>query len=148
MSWYIKCIKNYVNFSGRARRKEYWFFVLFNSIFTSIAMMIDNLANITYYGEIYGYITSIYGLLTFLPNFAVLVRRLHDTERSGWWVFISFVPLVGYIWLFVLTIMEGNVGENYYGDDPKVEIIDEDDDYDYYNNYKNSRDGQDLDKFY
>jgi uncharacterized membrane protein YhaH (DUF805 family) len=96
MNWYLKVIKDYAGFSGRARRKEYWMFFLFNFIFLIVAMILDNIFGTTIkvnsvYGSQglpYGYIYTIYGLATFLPYLAVMVRRLHDIGKSGW--FISY----------------------------------------------------------
>jgi uncharacterized membrane protein YhaH (DUF805 family) len=120
MEWYLKVLKQYATFSGRARRMEYWMFVLFNLIFAIVAMTLDNVLGINF-GEIpYGPLYVIYGLAVFIPGLAVLVRRLHDTGRSGWWFLIALVPLIGGIWLIVLLATEGNQGENAYGADPKA----------------------------
>ncbi len=129
MSWYIKAIKSYADFSGRARRKEYWMFYLFNMLFVfalyllMILFMVIGGAfdsdGITIASLIFSFIMGAYGLFVFIPSLAVLVRRLHDQGKSGAWVFISFVPFIGGIWLLVLTCMEGTVGPNQYGDDPK-----------------------------
>lgn len=87
MKWWLKCIKNYVTFEGRARRKEYWMFVLFNVIFSIILGFFDAIVFNAYFipGKM-GYLGSIYGLFVFLPTLAVSVRRLHDIGRSGWWL--------------------------------------------------------------
>lgn len=113
MQWYIKCLKNYVAFSGRARRKEYWMFVLFNIIFAAVVGTLDSLLKTNFI------ISSLYSLVILLPSLAVLVRRLHDIGKSGGWIFIVFIPLVGGIWLLVLLCKEGNPGPNQYGDNPK-----------------------------
>lgn len=116
MSWYLSVLKNYVGFSGRARRKEYWMFVLFNFIALFI-LYVPALATgkfvllIPYF---------IYALAVLLPSLAVIVRRLHDTGRSGWWYFINFVPLVGPILLLVYLASAGQDGPNQYGPDPKT----------------------------
>ena len=119
MEYYIKALKQYVDFKGRARRKEYWMFFLFNMIFAIIAMVLDNvlgLANpMVGYGAIYG----IYALATFLPGLALGVRRLHDVGKSGWMMFIALIPLIGAIWLIVLICTNGESGDNKYGADPK-----------------------------
>ena len=120
MEWYLKVLRNYANFEGRARRKEYWMFVLFNMIFAIIAMVIDNVLGITYgYELFYGPFYTIYALGMLIPTLAVLVRRLHDIDKSGWWVFISLIPIIGGIWLLILTIMDSTPGENEYGPNPK-----------------------------
>jgi uncharacterized membrane protein YhaH (DUF805 family) len=63
---------------------------------------------------------AIYFVVSIIPSIAVTVRRLHDTNKSGWWYFINFVPFIGPIWLFILMVQEGNVGDNQYGTDPKI----------------------------
>ncbi|MEK3884626.1 DUF805 domain-containing protein [Paenibacillus sp. PL2-23] len=112
MEWYLKVIKNYVGFTGRARRKEYWMFVLFNIIISVALSIIEMIAGMP------SILTWLYSLAIFLPSLAVLVRRLHDTGRSGWWVLIGLIPLVGFIILLVFACMEGE-GDNQYGPDPK-----------------------------
>jgi uncharacterized membrane protein YhaH (DUF805 family) len=127
MNWYLKVLKNYVTFSGRARRKEYWMFVLFNLIFAIVAMILDNIFGTTFkletafgsQGLPYGYIYLLYILAVFLPALAVAVRRLHDVGKSGWFFLIVLIPLVGAIWLLVLFCLDGNPGENEYGENPK-----------------------------
>ncbi|MEU0130310.1 MULTISPECIES: DUF805 domain-containing protein [unclassified Streptomyces] len=113
MSWYLAVLKNYAGFSGRARRKEYWMFVLFNfivaAILSGIGVAIDS--QIPY---------IIYILAVLIPGLAVVVRRLHDTSRSGWWILIAFVPLVGGIVLLVFTCLEGVREVNEYGANPKL----------------------------
>jgi len=112
MNWYIGCWKKYATFSGRARRKEYWMFVLFNLIAYFIAGVLDGI-----FGG--GAVEALYGLAVLLPSLAVAVRRLHDTNSSGWWLFISLIPIVGGIWLLVLLASDGAAGSNQYGENPK-----------------------------
>jgi len=119
MNWYIAVMKKYAVFSGRARRKEYWMFVLFNMIFTVVAMLLDNLLGIAIEDVGYGPIYLIYGLAIILPSLAVLVRRLHDIGKSGWWFFINLVPFIGSIWLLVLLATDSQPGVNAYGPNPK-----------------------------
>ncbi len=114
MNWYIHVMKNYATFSGRARRKEYWMFVLFNIIFASIAAAIDY-ALFEAPGIIYG----LYVLAIIVPSIAVAVRRLHDIGKGGGWFFISFVPVIGGIWFLVLMLTDSQPGENEYGPNPK-----------------------------
>jgi uncharacterized membrane protein YhaH (DUF805 family) len=119
MSWYLTALKKYAVFSGRARRKEYWMFTLFNIIFLIVAMILDNVLGTTI-GDIgYGYIYLLYGLAVIIPSLAVLVRRLHDIGKSGWWIFISLIPLIGSIWLLILLVTDSKPGENQYGPNPK-----------------------------
>ncbi len=113
MNWYLAVLKNYAGFSGRARRKEYWMFVLFNFIaalvLSVLGMVIDT--QIPY---------IVYLLAVLVPTLAVVFRRLHDTGRSGWWILISLVPLVGGIILLVFMASEGARETNAYGPDPKA----------------------------
>lgn len=120
MNWYLHVLRNYVTFSGRARRKEYWMFVLFNLLFGIALMVADNVLGIAVellgYGPLYG----LYTLFVLLPSLAVGVRRLHDVGKSGWMMLILFIPLIGAIWLLVLMVMDGEAGENQYGPSPKA----------------------------
>ena len=129
MNWYLKVVRdNYVNFKGRARRKEYWMFVLFNLIFGAIAAIIDNVIGTTFtvalghmsQKSFYGWIYMVYMLAIFLPGFAVFVRRLHDVGKSGWWIFIGLIPIIGGIWLLVLLCTNGDASDNAYGPSPKA----------------------------
>jgi uncharacterized membrane protein YhaH (DUF805 family) len=119
MNWYLKVLKQYADFSGRARRKEYWMFVLFNIIFTVIAVILDNVFGLTVSPEIpYGVFYFLYTIAVLIPGLAVLVRRLHDIGKGGGWIFISCVPLIGGIWLLILLITDSE-GENRFGVNPK-----------------------------
>lgn len=121
MEYYVNVIKNYATFSGRARRKEYWMFALFNIIFSIVASLIDRFTglSIDISGVSIGIISSIYSLFILIPSLAVIVRRLHDTNRSGGWIFIGLIPLIGWIVLLVFYCTAGTVGNNKYGADPK-----------------------------
>jgi uncharacterized membrane protein YhaH (DUF805 family) len=119
MNWYLKVLKQYADFSGRARRKEYWMFALFNVIFIITAMILDNVLGLTI-GELpYGVFYFLYSLAVLIPGLAVYVRRLHDIGKSGWMILIALIPLIGPIWLLVLTLTDSNHGENQYGPNPK-----------------------------
>jgi uncharacterized membrane protein YhaH (DUF805 family) len=115
MNWYIKVINQYFDFSGRARRKEYWMFTLFSLIITWTLSILDFVFE-TYTFSI---ISSIYALLIFIPSLAVLLRRLHDIGKSGWYFLLIFLPFIGWIWLIVLLCMEGEQGPNEWGENPK-----------------------------
>jgi uncharacterized membrane protein YhaH (DUF805 family) len=119
MNWYIAALKEYATFDGRAIRKEYWMFFLFNILFSILALILDQVLGTANNDTGYGIFYSLYGLAVFLPSIAVGVRRLHDIGKSGWWLFISFVPFIGGIWLLVLLATEGEPGENQYGPNPK-----------------------------
>ncbi|WP_294032990.1 DUF805 domain-containing protein [uncultured Moraxella sp.] len=114
--------KNYANFNGRARRKEYWGTML---VYMIVAVILSMLMNITFWiSEYLSYffvlVASIFYLATIVPIIALTVRRLHDVDKSGWWYFISLVPLIGGIWLLILLCTEGTRGENQFGADPKM----------------------------
>ncbi len=120
MNWYLAVLRKYADFRGRARRMEYWMYTFFNLIFTIIAVVLDNVLGLTFHEMIpYGYITIIYGLLVFIPGLAVSVRRLHDTGKSGWMILVGLIPLIGFIWLIVLYVTEGQNHDNKWGSNPK-----------------------------
>jgi uncharacterized membrane protein YhaH (DUF805 family) len=119
MEWYLKVIKQYAVFSGRARRKEYWMFAFFNVIFAVVAIVIDNALGTTVGDLHYGMVYCVYILAVLLPALAVTVRRLHDAGKSGWFYFISLIPLIGPIWMLVLLCKDSVPGENSYGPNPK-----------------------------
>lgn len=115
MEWYLKALRQYADFEGRARRKEYWMFTLFNLIFAILAVVIDGLIGT---GAI---IYLFYVLATLIPNLSVSVRRLHDVGKSGWMYLVALIPLVGFIWLLVLFTTDSQPGDNEYGPNPKEE---------------------------
>jgi len=130
MNWYTKVLQQYVDFNGRARRKEYWMFVLFNMIFAIVAITLDNVLGLS--GGSYeaaeasasvmfesGPIYMVYSLAVLLPSLAVSVRRLHDVNKSGWWLLISLIPIIGGIWLLILFVRDSQAGKNQYGPNPK-----------------------------
>ena len=112
MNWYLECWKKYATFEGRARRKEYWMFVLFNFIAAFVAGLADGILGTCI-------LFPLYSLAALVPSLAVMVRRLHDTNRSGWWFLIGFVPLIGGIWLLILLVLDGTLGGNRFGPSPK-----------------------------
>ena len=122
MNWYLTVLKKYADFSGRARRKEYWMFVLFNILFSIVATGLDYLLGTVWEDAGIGLFTILYALAIILPALAVAVRRLHDIGKSGWWLFITFVPLVGSIWYLVLLATDSQPGENEYGPNPKETV--------------------------
>jgi uncharacterized membrane protein YhaH (DUF805 family) len=127
VDWYIGAWKKYAQFSGRARRKEYWYFQLFQSI--AVFLLIIPLFVMMALSSRNSPVSNFVGLLTIplwvfslaaiLPSLAILVRRLHDTGRSGWWYFIAFVPFVGAIILLIFTLLDSEPGMNLYGPNPK-----------------------------
>ena len=141
MKWYLKVIKHYADFSGRARRKELWVFVLFNGIFSNAIMVLENVFGITafnfsnvttifynllgtttpdLYGNLgFGWLYLIYNFAVLLPSFAVGVRRFHDIGKSGWHYLVGLIPLAGVIILLVWFCKNGQTGENKWGSNPK-----------------------------
>jgi uncharacterized membrane protein YhaH (DUF805 family) len=121
MNEYLSVLKNYAKFDGRARRREFWMFVLFNAIAGIVAGILDRALNLTFSPmSPYGYIYAAYSLAVLVPSIAVAIRRLHDIGKSGWWLLIVFVPIIGGIWLLVLLVTKGQSGSNAYGADPKA----------------------------
>lgn len=111
--WYLKVLKQYADFKGRARRSEYWYFALVNAIISFVLGIVDSAI-----GSETGFIGGIYSLFVLVPSLAVAVRRLHDTNRSGWWMLIALTG-IGIFVLLYWYILEGDQGRNEYGADPK-----------------------------
>jgi len=122
--WFLKVVRdNYANFNGRARRKEYWMFILAVIVLLlalGIVGAILSAISDTLGGLVYGIMGLVY-LALLIPALAVTVRRLHDTNKSGWFILVSLIPFVGGIYLLYLEILEGDKGPNQYGPDPKAE---------------------------
>jgi uncharacterized membrane protein YhaH (DUF805 family) len=116
MNWYISVLKKYAVFSGRARRVEYWTFYLVNCLMGVAVGIVENMTGSGYRSGL----TILYCLFILIPSLAVAVRRLHDTGRSGWWLFIAWVPFVGVIVLIVMLLQDSQPGENRYGPNPKA----------------------------
>ena len=108
MSWYIECLKKYAQFSGRARRREYWMFTLFNFLIAVALGVLDGVIGSTV-------LINLYQLAVLVPSLAAGVRRMHDTDHSGWWLLVPFVSLA-------LAVSEGG-GDNRFGPDPKAMVI-------------------------
>jgi uncharacterized membrane protein YhaH (DUF805 family) len=123
MNWYLKVLRQYADFGGRARRKEYWMFVLLNIIFAFGAIILDNVLGIAIDGIGYGPLYGLYALAVLIPGLAAAVRRLHDIGKSGWMILIALIPLVGAIWLLVLLVTDSSPGENQYGANPKEVFV-------------------------
>jgi uncharacterized membrane protein YhaH (DUF805 family) len=119
MNWYLEVLKKYAVFSGRARRREYWYFFLFNIIISIVLAVIDGVTGSFSPEAGMGLLSGIYTLAVLIPGIAVSVRRLHDTERSGWWLLIALVPLIGAIVLLVFMVQDSKPGQNQYGVNPK-----------------------------
>jgi uncharacterized membrane protein YhaH (DUF805 family) len=119
VSWYLEALKKYAVFSGRSRRMEFWYFVLFNIVVGVVLALIDILLGTFSAAGNIGLLSSIYSLAVLIPTLAVIVRRLHDIDRTGWWIFINLIPLIGTIVLLVFALTPGTPGSNRYGPDPK-----------------------------
>jgi len=119
MHWYLEVLKKYAVFNGRARRKEYWMFFLFNIIICFVLGFVEGLVGIAAESGT-GVLSILYVLAVLIPGIAVSVRRLHDINRSGWWLLLSPVPLIGAIVLLVFMVQDSQPGENQYGSNPKA----------------------------
>lgn len=119
MNWFLIALKKYATFSGRSRRSEFWYFVLFYLIIYFVLAVVDGFTGTFDAKSGMGLLSALFALALIIPNLSVTVRRLHDTNRSGWWVLLSFVPLIGQIALLVFLAQNGHAGENRFGPDPK-----------------------------
>jgi uncharacterized membrane protein YhaH (DUF805 family) len=119
MNWFLMVLKKYAVFAGRARRSEYWYFVLFYMLILIVLMGVDAMTGTYSKDAGLGLLSGIFSIGTFLPSLGVAIRRLHDTGRSGWWVLISLIPLVGFIILIVFFAQDSQPGTNQYGPNPK-----------------------------
>lgn len=119
MNWYLDVIKKYAVFSGRARRKEYWMFFLFNMLFAFTTGIIDRALGISFDGTWYGPFYTLYALAVLIPSLAVAVRRLHDVNKSGWYLLINLIPIIGWIIVLIKLCTDSTPGENPYGANPK-----------------------------
>jgi uncharacterized membrane protein YhaH (DUF805 family) len=118
VDWAKRPLQKYMDFSGRAPRAEYWWFVLFVIIGEVIAMIVDSIIGTGQMFGPYGLVLCLFLLAVIVPSLAVGVRRLHDTDRPGWWLLIGLIPIIGAIVLLVFFVTEGTKGDNQYGPDP------------------------------
>jgi uncharacterized membrane protein YhaH (DUF805 family) len=116
MNWYFEVLKKYAVFNGRARRQEFWMFFLFNFIIGLVLAILEAIV------PVIRFIGIIYGLGVLIPYLAVGVRRLHDTGRTGWWLLIGLIPIVGEIVLLIFFVLDSQPGDNKYGPNPKKEV--------------------------
>jgi uncharacterized membrane protein YhaH (DUF805 family) len=126
MQWYLKVLKQYADFNGRARRTEYWMFTLFNVIAVVVLTLVDVLLGTatatssgTGFSASLGLFSGLYSLAVLIPSLAVTVRRLHDQDKSGWFILLGLIPFVGGIIVLVFMCLEGTRGPNRFGPDPK-----------------------------
>ena len=119
MDWYLAVLKKYAQFGGRSRRKEFWFFTLFSALISMALGFADSVLGLPTIGDSYGVLAALYSLFIFFPNIAVIVRRLHDQDRTGWWALIMFVPIVGILVLIYFMVQDSKPGDNRFGPNPK-----------------------------
>ena len=131
MTWFVKCMRQYADFRGRARRAEYWMFNLVLLVAMAVCQVLDwwlfgvslNPFTVPASGSLFavqiGWVGLLLTLVTLVPSCAVQVRRLHDTDRSGWWMLLVLLPVVGWVVLWALSALEGERHANRYGPDPK-----------------------------
>jgi uncharacterized membrane protein YhaH (DUF805 family) len=120
MRWFLMALKKYAEFSGRSRRKEYWFFLLFAVLISFVLAIMDVLTGSMNERAGVGLLSGIFSLAILIPSLALAVRRLHDTDRSAWWLLVGLVPLIGGIVLLVFCCQDGTPGSNRYGSNPKA----------------------------
>lgn len=122
MNWYLEALRKYAVFEGRARRMEYWMFVLINCLIIVVLSVVDTVVGLFSLGDSVGALTGLYWLVVLVPSVAVTVRRLHDTDRSGWWALLALLPVLGTIVLFVFCVLDGTPGANRFGENPKAVV--------------------------
>tara|TARA_B100001964_G_C13964437_1_gene479132 strand:+ start:321 stop:719 length:399 start_codon:yes stop_codon:yes gene_type:complete len=119
MQHFVNALKKYAVFSGRATRSEYWYFVLFYSIFAFVISVVEGFVPVSSGSGKFMWLSVLYMLVMILPSFGLVFRRLHDTGRSGWWWLINLVPFVGVVVFLVFMCLDSAPGENQYGSSPK-----------------------------
>lgn len=131
LEWMMLPYRRYAAFSGRSRRREYWLFVLFYFLVSAVVSAVFGkpVSQSGPFGFHYGiwleqgspgyWVSSVFSVLSLIPSLAVQVRRLHDIDRSGWWMLAWFVPLLGWVVMLVFLCLDGTAGANRYGNDPK-----------------------------
>lgn len=120
MEWMTLPLKRYADFSGRSRRKEYWMFLLGIIIVAVVLSIVEGVLGLSgMVGGVYGPLTALLVLAILIPSIAVQVRRFHDQDKSGWFVLLAFIPLIGGLITLVFMCLEGTPGPNRFGEDPK-----------------------------
>ena len=123
--YYLDILTNkYIDFNGRARRKEYWMWTLYVTLIFILAMILDNMLGLNFelLGEDlgYGWLYLITGIINFIPGLSIVVRRLHDVGKSGWFYLIILIPIIGWIGILILLCSDGDKEENKWGTNPKI----------------------------
>ncbi|MBO7300017.1 MAG: DUF805 domain-containing protein [Tidjanibacter sp.] len=116
--YFKKCFRQYADFKGRARRAEYWYFVLYTWLI-SIAVSLVDMLTLGVGEDGMGLLGAIFSLVIFIPSLAASVRRMHDTGRSGWVLLLSFIPVIGWIFVIVYSCQDSQPGSNKWGANPK-----------------------------
>jgi uncharacterized membrane protein YhaH (DUF805 family) len=129
MDWMLLPYRRYFEFSGRSRRREYWMFTLFYVLVLAVIETIFGVPHAMRMGDAFSYgviangtgttIGNLFWLASIIPGFAVSVRRLHDIDRSGWWMLLAFIPFLGWFTLLIFYCLDGTAGSNRFGADPK-----------------------------
>ena len=119
MNWFLVVLKKYATFSGRAQRAEYWYFLLFSTLIVIALSVIEGMTGSYNEDTGWGLLSGLYSLAVLLPSIAVGARRLHDTSRTGWWLLIGLIPVIGTIVLIVFFVLDSTPGDNAYGPNPK-----------------------------
>ena len=122
MNWYLEVLRKYAVFNGRARRKEYWTFFLINLVISIVLFAIGGLIGTFSPQAGGGLLQGIFSLAILIPSLAVTARRLHDTGRTGWWILIALIPIIGAIVLLVFMVLDSQPGANQYGPNPKASV--------------------------
>lgn len=118
MKWFIAAMKKAFDFSGRSRRKEYWMFILFTFIISIPLTIIDTVLGLEF-AEDMGILSTLFSIILIVPSISVTVRRLHDIGKSGLWILLNLIPVIGQIVLLVFSVKDSNPGNNIYGPNPK-----------------------------
>ena len=123
--YYLDILTNkYIDFSGRARRKEYWMWTLYVTLINILAIILDDMLGLNFelLGEDldYGWLYLITGIINFIPGLSIVVRRLHDVGKSGWFFLIILIPIIGWIGILILLCSDGDKEENKWGTNPKI----------------------------
>ena len=120
MEWYLKVLKqHYADFGGRARRQEYWMFCLFNIIIAILLGVMAGIGAAVLDTGAFLLLPNLYSLAVLIPGIAVSVRRLHDTGKSGWYLLVGLIPVVGVFILLYFMVVDSTPGNNEYGPNPK-----------------------------
>ena len=122
MDWLRTVLARYATLQGRARRREFWRFLLHSMVIYAVLMLIDALTGTCSFELQLGLLSGLWMLFITTPSGAVAIRRLHDTDRSGWWLLLGLIPFVGQLILLYFWIQEGDTGDNRYGPDPKLTL--------------------------